>query len=220
MRKTITSHRRTSILWPVLTLLAPAVGCNTTAPTTPSPSPSRSDSSLTTVFLLAPAMAPVSATDTLVGRYTLEIDARSRSGQDCELVPESATRRTYTADIHRVVKLYDAFFLADAPTKGYGCLGIGFPEVGFEACHQFSLTGDPDSLAVNMTAPDDWRENEIWEALPDGFVLEVWGRAAGRAQNRRIEAAGTGGLWYGNGLPASTAHACRSDDLRLTFTPR
>jgi len=70
-----------------------------------------------------------------------------------------------------------------------------------------------------MTPPDDWRDNEIWEALPDGHLLAITGGATGQMRDGRIEARGTGHLWYGDGLPESTVYACRSEDFRLTFTP-
>jgi len=118
------------------------------------------------------------------------------------------------------VKLYDATFLADSPSAGSGCLGVGLPQVGYEACHQFTLDGDANSLVATMVAPDDWRDNEIWEALPDGYLLQITGKPAGQLRDGRIELGGAGHLWYGNGLPASTSYACQSDDFRLTFTPR
>jgi hypothetical protein len=212
-----------------MALLILTLGCSSPAQPTAPPvtgSSEPSPSAPTTTFLPAPASPPVAPTDPLVGRYTLEIDAGARSGERCDLVPDAATRRTFTADVHRlesghaVVRLYDAKFLADSPSVGYGCLGLGTPTAGFEPCHQFSLAGDPEALVANMTAPDDWRDNEIWEAMPNGYLLQIHGQATGRAVDGRLEMVGTGGLWYGNGLPASTFSGCRSDALRLTFTRR
>jgi len=64
-----------------------------------------------------------------------------------------------------------------------------------------------------MTAPEEWRENQIVEVLPNGYLLELFGGATGRAHDGLIEASGTGTLLYG-------AAGCTSGDLRLTFTPR
>jgi|SoiMethySBSTD1v2_1073268.scaffolds.fasta_scaffold229589_3 hypothetical protein len=193
--------------------------------TPPAPAPGASARSVNTIFLAPPAAAPSSATDPLVGRYQLEIEAGSRSGQRCEAIPGYATRRTYTADVNDLgdryaVRLYDAAFLTNSSSVSYGCGDTPQPQFGNVACNQFILTGDTKALAVTAQAQDEWRDSEIWEALPDGFLLAITGRATGLARDRRIEATGTGSLWYGNGLPASTAYACQVDALRFTLTPR
>jgi len=164
--------------------------------------------------------------DPLVGRYRLQIEARSRFGSTCSSVPESAAHRTYTADVVDVggryaVRLYDATFLTDSTTIGYGCADPRLPETRPSACHQFLMTGNASStLSLTLEAEDEWRGSEIWEATPEGFLLQINGRAIGRASEGRIEASGSGALWLGDGLPASKSRVCQTDDLRLTFTPR
>ena len=140
-------------------------------------------------------------------------------------IPDYATRRTYTADINDLgeryaVSLYDAAFLTNSSRVDYGCGDPPHPQFGNVACHQFILTGDAKALAVRAQAQDEWRDSEIWEALPDGFLLAITGRATGLARDGRIEATGTGSLWYGNGLPASTFYGCDVAALRFTLTPR
>lgn len=176
-------------------------------------------------FLAAPAVPPSSDTNPLPGRYRLEIDAGARSGARCELVPTYAHRREYTADIHDLgdryaVKLFDATFLADGSGISYGCRDSRLPQVGHAVCHQFLLTGDPSALSLTLEPLDEWRGTEIWEGLPDGFVLQIAGRATGAVRDGRIEATGRGWIWTGNGLPASTSYGCQSDALRFTFSRR
>jgi len=167
---------------------------------------------------------PPRSTDPIVGRYTLDIAVAATSEPRCQSVPAYATRRTYTADIHDlgdhyVVNLYDATFLADGTRVSYGCVDRRLPYDG--ACHQFLMSRDGSStLLVTITPEDDWRGSEIWEVLPDGHLLQIHGRATGSARDDRLEAAGTGGLWYGDGLPASTVFACGPGELRLTLTRR
>jgi hypothetical protein len=225
--------RRTALGWPAAFLVL-SLGCDSTTPrapsspsisSPPSPEPGPTARSVNTVFLPAPAAPPRSITDPLVGRYQLEIEAGSRSGLRCESVPDYATRRTYTADIndlgdHYAVRLYDAAFLTNSSGVSYGCGDPPQPQFGNVACHQFILTGDAKALAVTAQAQDEWRDSEIWEALPDGFLLAITGRATGLARDGRIEATGTGSLWYGNGLPASSYYGCQVDALRFTLTPR
>lgn len=203
--------------------------CQQSPPLQPSPTPTPTSSpfpsSLNTVFLAAPAVPPGPATNALTGRYRLAIDAGARSGQRCDLVPAYTHHREYTADIenlggHYAVKLFDATFLADSARVGYGCRDPRLPEAGLAACHQFLLTGDAGALTLTAEAQDEWRGTEIWEGLPDGFVLQIIGRAAGAVRDGRIEATGAGYLWYGNGLPASTSYSCQSEALRFTFSPR
>jgi len=190
-------------------------------PTGPSlgipPSPARPVSS--SGFLQAPPAAPTSS-DPLVGRYALDIAVAASS---CESVPAHAQRRTYTADIHDhedryAVKLYDAAFLSDGGAVSYGCRDRRLPYDG--ACHMFLMRRDGNStVSVTMSPEDEWRGSEIWELLADGRLLDIWGQATGLVRDGRIEAAGPGGLWWGNGLPASDSHACRGE-LQLTFTRR
>ena len=207
-----------------------AVGCGSSpaAPSsasTPAPSPRTGSIGLNTVFLAAPPAPARSATNPLVGRYQLEISVDGRSGQQCDSIPGSAMRRTFTADIdeagaYSAVRLYDATFLADAQHVGYGCADPRVPQSGPAACHQFLVKGDPNALNLIFQAADDLRGSEIWEMLPDGFLLAITGNASGAMRDGRIEAVGAGSLWYGNGLPASEYYSCRSDSLRFTFTPR
>ena len=194
---------------------------------TPTPTPTNTPKppALNYVFLSAPATRPDPVTS-LAGRYQLEIDAGDRvDGRLCSSIPETSTRRVYTADIvhigpHHAVKLYDAKFLSDSSTVGYGCGDVRLPQTGNAACHQFMLDGDANALNLSLQPQDDWRGSEIWEGIPDGFVLAITGSASGAMTNGRIEANGSGSLWYGNGLPASTFYACTTRALRFTFTPK
>lgn len=177
------------------------------------------------MFLAAPATAPHGPLNSLVGRYQLEIDAGARSGTGCDRVPESATRRQYTADIADVgaryaVKLYEASFLADSSRVSYGCRDPRLPQSGNAVCHQFLLTREGDDITVTAQAEDEWRGSEIWESLSDGFLLAIVGRATGVVRDGRIEATGNGTIWYGNGLPATTYYGCQSAALRFTLSPR
>ena len=71
-----------------------------------------------------------------------------------------------------------------------------------------------------MVPEDEWRGSEVWEVLPDGYLLAIHGQATGVAGEERIEVKGSGGVWYGNGLPATNGGACSTDNLHLTFTRR
>ena len=205
-------------------------GCSQTPVTptptpTPSPSPGTQPFALNTVQLAAPPAPARSAANPLVGRYQLDIVAEARTGTSCGSVPSYATRRTYTADIDEAgaycsVKLYDARFLSDAQHVSYGCRDSRLPQSGNAVCHQFLLSGNVDAINLTLQAEDDWRGTEIWESLPDGFLLATVGKATGALRDGRIEAIGTGSLWYGNGLPATQFFACQSGDLRFTFTPK
>lgn len=177
------------------------------------------------MFLAAPPAPARSAANPLLGRYELEIVAEARTGAQCDAVPASALRRTYTADVqevngHFAVKLYGARFLADGPFVSYGCRDPRLPQSGLAVCHQFVLSGHANALNLTLEPLDEWRGSEIVESLPDGFLLAITGRATGAARDGRIEAVGTGTLWYGNGLPATQFHSCTSGDLRFTFTAR
>jgi hypothetical protein len=177
------------------------------------------------VFMPAPAQVPGSPNDPIVGRYTLDVLIGTRSGLRCELVPEHATRRRYTADIHDVgntyaVTLYDATFLKDAATVSYGCRDRRLPRTGI--CNQFLISPESDStLRVTIEPEDEWRGSEIWEFMvQESRLLQIHGLATGLADDGRIEAAGRGGLWYGNGLPASVYSSCGPGDLHLNFVRR
>ena len=178
-------------------------------------------------FVSPPSTAPISAADPMVGRYTLDIVVAARSGLRCETVPESARRRRYTADLvgfgdSYAVHLSDATFLADSASVGFGCRDQRLPPSG--VCNQFLISRPESStLSVTMVPEDEWRGSEIWEVMiPEGRLLSIHGRAAGSLREGRIEATGNGGLWYGNGLPATSFAACGGGDgdLQLTFTRR
>ena len=230
-------HRSTCTSWPVAVLIvAPVSACNApSTPTTPTPPPAPSTPTpppsppslpvdpANVVSLPAPAAAPFFPADPIIGRYSLEIVAGSGSGQRCGAVPDYAKRRTYTADIHDLggryaVKLYDATFLRDGPRIGYGCSDRRLPPDG--VCNQFLMMREENIVSVTITPEDEWRGSEIWEVLPDGYLLAIQGSATGSAGNGRIEASGTGGVWYGNGIPASNVAGCSLGDLRLNFTRR
>jgi hypothetical protein len=173
------------------------------------------------IALPAPTIPPTSAADPLVGRYRLEIVV-ARSGQRCEMVPEHVRRRIYTADIHPfrdyyAVKLYEATFLRDSTRVGYGCVDSRLETGG--VCHQFTMKRDGDgAVSVNMTPLDEWRGSEIWE-VQDGRLIDLYGKGIGSIDEGRIVASGSGGLWYGNGLPATDSSGC-NPDIAWTFTRR
>jgi hypothetical protein len=160
--------------------------CNApSTPTRPPSPPSLPVDPANVVSLPAPAAAPSSTTDPIVGRYTLEIVAGSGSGPSCGAVPDYAKRRTSTADIHDLggsyaVKLHDATFLRDGPRIGYGCSDRRLPPGG--VCHQFLMMREGNfTVSVTMTPEDEWRGSEIWEVLSDGYLLQIHGRATGSA---------------------------------------
>jgi len=174
------------------------------------------------ITLPAPTVPPVSAADPLVGRYSLEIVV-GQSGPRCEMVPEHVRRRTYTADIHPFrdyysVKAYDATFLRNGTRVGYGCADSRLEMGG--VCHQFIMTRDSDgSVSVDMTPLDEWRGSEMWE-IQDGRLIALHGGGKGSIDSARIVASGRGGLWYGNGLPATDASSCGPGHIAWTFTRR
>jgi hypothetical protein len=174
------------------------------------------------ITLPAPTIPPTSAADPLVGRYTLEIVV-ARSGPRCEMVPEHVRRRIYTADIHPfrdyyAVKVYDATFLRDGTRVGYGCTDSRLEMGG--VCHQFIMKrGGDGAVSVDMTPLDEWRGSELWE-IQDGRLIQLHGDGTGSIDAGRIVAAGRGGLWYGNGLPASDVSGCGPGDIAWTFTRR
>jgi len=225
-------HGSTGTWWLVAVLIVALMSaCNGPSTPTPTPTPTPPPSPpplpvdpANVVSLSAPAAAPSSTTDPIVGRYTLEIVAGAGSGLRCEAVPEYAKRRTYTADIDDLggsyaVKLYDATFLRDGPRVRYGCTDRRLPPGG--VCHQFLMMREGNlTVSVTITPEDEWRGSEIWEVLPDGYLLAIYGRASGSAGNGRIEASGSGGVWYGNGIPAPNFAACSEGDLHLNFTRR
>ena len=214
-------HWRSTVV--VAVLLLPSLACDNQRSPTPtgpsidirtSPSPPVSPPG----FLPAPQPAPTSA-DSLVGRYVLDV---ALSPSSCE-VPAAGQRRSYTADIHEhdgsyAVKLYDAAFLADGRTLSFGCRDRRLPYDG--ACHMFLMRREGGSVvSVTMGAEDEWRGSEVWEALADGYLLQIGAEATGSVRDGRIELAGPGGLWWGNGLPATQSRSCKGD-VRLTFTRR
>lgn len=216
MRRTRGSRLSVVVCRAACVILAALISaCSPALPTPPSP-PTPPP---VTGFLQAPPAAPASL-DPLVGRYELDITVADSS---CAPVPAHAQRRKYTADIHGhegryAVKLYDAAFLSDGNAVRYGCGDGRLPYDG--ACHMFLMQRDDHStVSMTMSAEDEWRGSEIWERLADGRLLSITGDATGFVRDGRIEAAGSGGLWLGNGLPASVVHACRGD-LQLTFSRR
>lgn len=213
---------------------APLSGSVSASPTpAPTPAPAPSPAPTLPIYPVDPANVrfipapspPSSATDSIVGRYMLEIVVTSTSGLRCESVPDYARRRTYTADVHNLegryaVRLYDAYFLVDSGRVGFGCTDRRLPTTG--ACNQFLM--DPinsSSLTVTMVPEDEWRGNEIWEVLPqDGRLLALNGQATASVRDGGVDAVGTGGAWWGNGLPASSYAACGPGDIRLRFERR
>ena len=137
-------------------------------------------------------------------------------------MPEHAKRRIYIADIdpfrdYYAVRLYDASFLKDGRSVGYGCSDRRLDMGG--VCHQFIMRLDGnETVTIEMNPEDEWRGAEIWEVLTqEGQLLAVTGRATGTARDGRILATGSGGVWYGNGLPASEYSACSEGEMSWTF---
>jgi hypothetical protein len=175
------------------------------------------------IRLSAPTRPADSGSDSIVGRYTLEIVSHASSGLRCEATPEHAKRRTYTADIdafrdYHAVRLYDAIFLKDSSRVGFGCTDTRLEMAG--VCHQFILRRDGNERVSIEMAPvpeDEWRGAEIWEALlPETRLLALAGRADGMIYGSSIAATGPGSVWYGNGLPASDYSACNGE-MSWTF---
>ena len=76
-------------------------------------------------------------------------------------------------------------------------------------------------MTIEMVPEDEWRGAEIWEVLiQEGRLLQLHGRATGAARDGQIQATGTGGLWYGNGLPAADFTGCGPGEMTWTFTRR
>ncbi len=216
------------------------IGCGSSSPPTaplasatpsaaPEPGPSAPAGPLlfpvperNTIFLPAPAPPP-SSSDPLAGRYTVDIAVTADAGVRCESVPEHAKRRTYTADIasrgdHYSVALYDARFLRDSTSLGFGCSDRRLDMRG--VCHQFVIYRDgPSGVAASIVPEDEWRGSEIWEVLPEGRLLAFTGTAHGSIENGQIRAAGNGNAWYGNGLPGSEYGACQGN-MSVTLTRR
>jgi len=188
-------------------------------PTAPLPEPVRDDN---WIYLPAPPRPTTVVTDPIVGRYRLEITSRASSGLRCQQVPEHAKRRTYTADIdpfesYYAVRLYEATFLRDGARVGFGCSDRRLDMRGI--CHQFILRRDGDeAVSIEMVPEDEWRGAELWEVLiHETRLLQVHGLGNGTFRNGRIEATGAGGVWYGDGLPASDYAACGPGDIGWTF---
>lgn len=192
----------------------------TPAPTAPTPTPAQPPVAAENgITLPAPAVPPSSATDPLVGRYTLEVVVAACE----EAVPEHARRRIYTADVHQfrdyyAAKLYDATFLRDGTRVGYGCVDSRLETGG--VCHQFIVKRDGEAtVSVIMTPEDEWRGSEIWE-VQDGHLIQLYGYGTGSIDQGRIVVSGSGGVWYGNGIPASDFSGCGPGDIAWTFTRR
>jgi len=189
-------------------------------PTAPLPEPVRADN---WIYLPAPPRLANGGTDPIVGRYRLEITSHSSSGLRCQQVPEHAKRRVYTADIdpfdsYYAVRLYEATFLRDGSRIGFGCSDRRLDMHG--VCHQFILRRDgEETVSIEMVPEDEWRGAELWEVLiHETRLLQLHGHGNGTVRNGRIEATGAGGVWYGNGLPASDYAACGPGDISWTFT--
>lgn len=240
MKDVITTNRRRGRSLPlVVVLVMLAWACDSgrlptslsptptpTAPTgTPTPAPTAPTGTPTPVpvgnriTLPAPTVPPSSATDPLVGRYTLEVVVAACE----EAVPDEARRRIYTADIHQfrdyyAAKLYDATFLRDGTSVSYGCVDSRLETGG--VCHQFIMKRDGGAtVSVIMAPEDEWRGSEVWE-VDGGRLIALWGNGTGSIDQGRIVLSGSGGLWYGNGLPASDYSGCGPGDIAWTFTRR
>ena len=86
-------------------------------------------------------------------------------------------------------------------------------------CHQFIMKRDGDgAVSVNMTPLNEWRGSEIWE-IQDGRLIALYGHGTGSIDAGPIVASGSGGLWYGNGIPATDISGC-DPDIAWTFTRR
>jgi hypothetical protein len=92
----------------------------------------------------------------------------------------------------------------------------------FGVCHQFIMRGGGDNeVSVEMIPEDEWRGAELWEVLiQDVSLLALTGHGTGTIRNGRIEVAGIGSVWFGNGLPASDYSSCGPGDMTWTFTRR
>ena len=202
--------------------LLPVIGCRSYQPPA---APSLSGSGVHPAPPSPPAApaptsepAPASPGAAIVGRYSLEI---AGWGPSCDAVPEHARRRTYSAEIHDLgdtvaVKLFDAQFLS-----GGSCRDPRLPQAGTPSCNQFLASREGDMWSFHIGSENEFDGNEIWEGLPDGYLLQIIGDATGRAkQDGEIQAMGPGGFWYGDGRPASHFVGCRTDYFRLTFSPR
>jgi hypothetical protein len=213
-------------------VLGAAAACDAVNAPSPTPTPAPSTTPVpqpvaagNMVVLSAPGTPPGSSADPLVGRYSLEIASLATGGAVCESVPAHAKRRVYTADIepfltYYAVKLYDATFLRDGTSVGYGCRDNRLEMGG--VCHQFMLQrGEGSSVTVVMEPEDEWRGSEIWEVLTtEGYLVQLHGNATGTFGDGRIVATGTGSVWYGNGIPASVSSACTGGDMTWSFTRR
>ena len=77
------------------------------------------------------------------------------------------------------------------------------------------------AVSVNMTPLNEWRGSEIWE-IQDGRLIALYGGGTGSIDTGPIVASGGGGLWYGNGIPATDASGCGRGhrlDLYAPITP-
>ena len=229
MKDVITTNRRRGRSLPlVVVLVMLAWACDSgRLPTSLSPTPTPTAPTGTPtpvpvgnrITLPAPTVPPSSATDPLVGRYTLEVVVAACE----EAVPDEARRRIYTADIHQfrdyyAAKLYDATFLRDGTSVSYGCVDSRLETGG--VCHQFIMKRDGGAtVSVIMAPEDEWRGSEVSE-VDGGRLIALWGNGTGSIDQGRIVLSGSGGLWYGNGLPASDYSGCGPGDIAWTFTRR
>jgi hypothetical protein len=159
---------------------------------------------------------PASSTDPIVGQYKLDLSL----GTECDVLPEAARHRTYSARIDPagnagyVVTLTGGSFLSGpictaAPSR----LG----------CDQFLASRTGDLLRFDLiNENDDGHGGHIVEQIPE-IWMELIGSATGPVQDGTIVATGSASVWYcstnaGYPFPCSSYGGCESNDLRLTFT--
>ena len=143
-------------------------------------------------------------------------------------VPESAAPDLYGG--HRrprrryAAKLYDATLLRDAPRIGYGCSDRRRPPGG--VCHQFLMMREGNFTVCDHDARGRVEGQRNLGGPSGRLFAAIHGHATGSAGNGRIEASGTGGVWYQPysgiklrrmrpGRPAPELHApVKSDRVR------
>jgi hypothetical protein len=199
-----------------IALLVAVTACDSThpPPTAPSPPATMMGSPIPT------PPEPNSPTDSLVGRYTLDLTV----GPECGSVPEAARNRTYTATIvsaggaNYVVTLSEASFLSGLICTAPSRLG----------CNQFQASRAGDLLRFDLiNENDDGHGGHIVEQVPPGTWIEVIGSGTGRMQEQdgMITTTGSATVWYcptvsGYPFPCVSPVGCESGALRLTFTRR
>ena len=198
-----------------IALLLAVTGCdsNHPPPTAPNPPPTMMGSPI------PPPPAPSAPTDSIVGRYKLDLTV----GPACGSVPEAARNRTYTATVdsaggtNYVVTLSDASFLS-------GPICTAAPSR--LDCNQFQASRAGDLLRFDLiNENDDGHGGHIVEQVPPGTWIELIGSGTGRmpAQDGIITATGSANVWYcrtvsGYPFPCVLPVGCQSADFRLTFT--